>query len=127
MEMILDTNAISAVLDGDPAIEAVLANSERHHLPVIALGEYRFGLRSSRERTKPEPLIDALEGESTVLAIDRTTARHYADVRQGLKAAGTPIPENDIWIAALARQHRLPIATLDGHFDSVAGIRRVSW
>lgn len=125
--MILDTNAISALLDGDPAIEPALTDAEKHHLPIIALGEYHFGLRSSRRRHELEKLLDTLESESFVLAPDTATARVYADVRQELKTSGTPIPENDVWMAALARQHRLAIASRDGHFDEVRGIRRVSW
>ena len=125
--MILDTNAISALLQGDADVEALLAGADRHHLPAIALGEYRYGLLSSRQRKTLEGLLDTLEAESFVLASDAATARHYAAVRQELKASGRPIPENDVWIAALARQHRLPVASRDTHFDAVRGLRRRSW
>ncbi len=125
--MILDTNAISALLDGDKALEPELAGADRHHLPVIALGEYRYGLKFSRHRRALESLVDALETESFTLALDSVTARHYADIRSELKVAGRPIPEHDIWIAALARQHSLPIVSRDGHFDAVSGVRRIPW
>jgi tRNA(fMet)-specific endonuclease VapC len=127
MAMILDTNAISAVLEGDAAIEGLLAGADRHHLPAIALGEYRYGLLSSRKEKALEETLDILEAESFVLAVDSTTTRHYAAVRHELKAAGSPIPENDVWIAALARQHKLAIASRDAHFDAVRGVRRRSW
>ena len=125
--MILDTNAISAVLEGDSAIERALSLSDRHQLPVIALGEYRYGLLRSKRRAELEPLLDRLEAESIVYSLDATTARNYADVRDELRDAGTPIPENDIWIAALGRQHELAVVSRDGHFDSVRGLKRVSW
>ena len=125
--MILDTNAISAVLEGDSAIERALSLSDRHHLPVIALGEYRYGLLRSKRRAELEPLLDRLEAESIVTSLDPATARYYADVRDELRNAGTPIPENDIWIAALGRQHELAVVSRDGHFDSVRGLKRVSW
>ena len=125
--MILDTNAVSALLDGDNALQTVLAVADRHHLPAIALGEYRYGLKSSRQRTALAPLLDELEAESILVALNSATARHYADIRHELKSAGRPIPENDIWIAALARQHRLPIVSRDAHFDAVSGVRRVGW
>ena len=125
--MILDTNAVSAVLDGDAAIEPILAGAEKHHLPTIALGEYRFGLLSSRRRRTLESLLDRLEAESILLVPDAVTARVYAEVRHELKTSGRPIPENDIWIAALARQHRLDVASRDAHFDAVPGMRRRSW
>ena len=51
----------------------------------------------------------------------------YRDVRTELKRAGTPIPSNDVWIAALSRQHRLPLLSRDRHFDAVPGIRRLAW
>jgi predicted nucleic acid-binding protein len=125
--MILDTNAISALLEGDPAIESILSVADSHHIPVIALGEYRFGLLSSRRRKSLEGLLDTLEAESILLVADAATARSYAEVRQELKVSGKPIPENDVWIAALARQHKLAVVSRDAHFDDVPGIRRRSW
>ena len=62
-----------------------------------------------------------------LLVLNSATARHYADVRHELRLAGHPIPENDIWIAALARQHQLPIVSRDEHFDAVHGVRRIDW
>lgn len=125
--MILDTNAVSALLAGDPALQVALAATDRHHLPTVTLGEYRYGLRSSRQRPALDPLLDELETESFLLVLNSATARHYADIRHELKLAGHPIPENDIWIAALARQHRLPIVSCDEHFDAVTGVRRIGW
>lgn len=125
--MILDTNAVSALLDGDQDLETALAVADRHHLPAVTLGEYRYGLKFSRHRRALESLLDDLEAESFPLALDSATARHYADIRSELKSAGRPIPENDIWIAALARQHHLPIVSRDEHFDWISGARRIGW
>ena len=125
--MVLDTNAIFALLDGDKALEMALEVADRHHLPAVALGEYRYGLKNSRKRKALESLLDILEAESVPLALYNTSARHYADIRSELKSAGQPIPENDIWIAALARQHRLPIVSRDLHFDGISGVRRIGW
>ncbi len=125
--MILDTDAVSALLQGDRNLESVLAESDRHHLPAVTLGEYRYGLKNSRRRAGLETLLDELESESFPLALNGATARHYADIRSELKQAGHPIPENDIWLAALARQHHLPIVSRDAHFDSVKGLKRLDW
>jgi hypothetical protein len=57
----------------------------------------------------------------------RHTAEHYAEVRADLRKRGQPIPGNDVWLAALARQHALPILSRDRHFDFVPGLRRISW
>ena len=51
----------------------------------------------------------------------------YADIREELRAAATPIPENDIWIEALCQQHQMAVASRDGHFDKVRGLKRVEW
>lgn len=125
--MILDTNAVSALLAGDEGVAAVLGTAPRHHLPVVVLGEYRYGLLRSRRRATLEPLLDLLAARSLVLPVDEAASRTYAEVREELRLAGTPIPENDVWIAALARRHGLPVVSRDGHFDAVDGLERVSW
>lgn len=119
--MILDTNAVSALLVGDSALGAVLEAKPRHHLPVIVIGEYRYGLLGSRHRDHLQRLLEILIRESIVLFVDETTAAAYSQVRNELRQKGRPIPENDIWIAALARQHRQPVVSRDGHFDEDKG------
>jgi predicted nucleic acid-binding protein len=125
--MILDTNAISALFVGDEDLAQVLAVSPRHHLPVIVLGEYRYGLKRSRHRARLESLLEQLEHESDILSIDAGTAVIYADVREQLRQRGSPIPENDVWIAALAVQHHQPVVSQDEHFDWITGLRRIGW
>ena len=125
--MILDTNALSALIDGDPGIEAALQDVTDLKLNSISLGEYRFGILQSRHRTEYENELSQLEADFEVLTVDVMTAALYALVRFELKSLGQPIPYHDIWIAALARQHGLPILSRDSHFDSVRGIRRLSW
>ena len=72
-------------------------------------------------------LLETLIDESTVLMIDQATPQHYAAVRNQLRQDGTPIPENDVWISALALQHRLPVVSRDLHFEAVSGLRRETW
>lgn len=125
--MILDTNALSAVADGDTALEPLLQRASRLSIPVIVLGEYRYGISQSRERSLYEQwLIESLPDYS-ILPIDEETAIHYAAVRAESKKAGTPIPSNNAWIAALCRQYALPLLSRDAHFDSVSGLRRIAW
>ena len=124
---VLDTNAVSALLAGDKALGALLEHDDRHALPVIVIGEYRFGLVRSKHRRSLEPLLDQLIEQSLVLAIDDATTHAYASVRESLRRKGTPLPENDVWIAALAEQHQLAIVTRDEHFEDVEGIVRHSW
>ena len=96
-------------------------------LPVIVVGEYRFGIKQSRYRVKYEEWILRMISKCRVLDVDMRTAEAYADIRVELRRKGQPIPGNDIWIAALGRQHDLPILSRDRHYDAVSGILRISW
>ena len=125
--MILDTNAVSDLFAGDPALGQVLARDQKHHLPVIVIGEYLYGLRGSNRRSHLEGLLKILIRESFILPVNEATAEAYSEVRDDLRQKGRPIPENDIWIAALARQHGQPVVSRDGHFDYVPDLRRVTW
>jgi predicted nucleic acid-binding protein len=127
LALILDTNAVSALLAGDPTLGKVLASERRHHLPVIVIGEYRYGLLSSRYRDQLQGLLEGLIRESIVLLVDETTAETYSEVRHELRLKGRPVPENDVWLAALARQHHQPVVSRDGHFDLIPNIRRLTW
>jgi len=125
--MILDTNALSAFADGVSPVVQQIASAEELHIPVIALGEYHFGIGTSRRRREYEVWLAQGRAFWNVLPAVEETATHYASIRQQLKKAGTPLPANDVWIAALARQHDLPILSNDIHFDAVPGLTRLSW
>jgi tRNA(fMet)-specific endonuclease VapC len=125
--VILDTNALSAFFEKEGAVVTILSEVEAVHLPVIVMGEYRFGLRGSRLRKMLEPKLIAFARTCTVLAVLEPTTNAYATIRHDLKKAVTPIPENDIWIAALALEYRLDILSNDRHFDAIKDIRRVGW
>ncbi|MEQ1860349.1 MAG: type II toxin-antitoxin system VapC family toxin [Chthoniobacteraceae bacterium] len=125
--MILDTNGVSAFFEGVPAVCEAVGRAEVLAVPSIVLGEYRFGLSGSRLRAELDAKLGRLQRLAQVLVVDAETARHYATIRRELKDAGTPIPENDLWIAALARQHGLPLLSNDAHFDHVHSLTRVGW
>ena len=125
--MILDTNALSAWADGDPAIEPLLRTASRLVIPVVVIGEFEFGIRQSRYTSRYAEWLAVNLDTVEVARIDREIAAVYGAVRLELKQAGTPIPINDTWIASVARHERLPIISRDGHFDAVRGVERVSW
>jgi predicted nucleic acid-binding protein len=127
MALIVDTNALSAWLDGDPEIKPKLAQARSLSLSAIVLGEYVFGISGSRHHKVYEARLKSLMADFPVLVVDSTTASHYAAIRRELKLAGTPIPWHDIWIAAQARQHGMPILSRDSHFDEVKGVTRQGW
>jgi len=125
--VILDTNALSAVADGNSALEPILRNAAEIAVPVIVLGEYRYGIRQSRDRQRYEQWLDESLPDYRVLDVDEGTAVSYAALRSELKRAGSPIPSNDVWIAALCRQHSLSLLSRDRHFDLVRGLERIDW
>jgi len=125
--VILDTNGLSAFAEGEPALEPLLRKAAQIAIPVIALGEYRYGIAHSRDRKHYEEWLATYLSRFRILDVDEETTISYRDVRTELKRAGTPIPANDVWIAALCRQHRLPLLSRDRHFDAVPGIRRLAW
>ena len=125
--MILDTNALSAVADGDPSAVEVIRGAARIAVPVIVLGEFRFGIAQSRYRTSYEGWLRGWIESVTVLDVDKETSEAYAAIGVELKKSGKPIPPNDLWIAALSRQHFLPVLSRDRHFDVVSGLKRIEW
>ena len=125
--MILDTNALSAYLDRTPEAVEVVSEARELAIPVIVAGEFAFGIARSRQREAYERSLLRMLDRCTVLDIGIETARHYAAIRLELKGAGNPIPANDVWIAALSRQHAIPVMSRDTHFDFVGGLRRRTW
>ncbi len=125
--MILDTNALSAWVEGLATVEAAFRSADRLVVPSVVLGEYYFGIRQSRHRSRYEEWLRQYLPLAEIAAVTSATADAYADIRLELKRLGTPIPPNDAWIAALAHQHGLPVLSNDTHFDVVAGIRRIAF
>jgi predicted nucleic acid-binding protein len=125
--LILDTNALSAFVDGEPEIGEILAAQARPAIPVIVLGEFRYGILNSRHRKTYEEWLQAHLRRFDLLAVTAETTVAYAALRAALKRLGRPIPANDAWIAALAMQHQLPILSRDQHFDALSEVRRITW
>jgi predicted nucleic acid-binding protein len=125
--VILDTNALSAVADDQAAVVRVFGQAASIELPVIVLGEYRVGIGQSRRVSEYEKWLREFIAATRILVVEEATSRHYAEIRAAVKKAGRPIPSNDLWIAALCRQHRLPLLSQDQHFDAVEGLERFGW
>jgi tRNA(fMet)-specific endonuclease VapC len=125
--LILDTDALSAVADGEASAMELVAGAHRVVLPVIVLGEYRLGIAQSSHRADYESWLRKWIAAVPVLDIDDGTTHSYSAIGLELKKKGRPIPTNDLWIAALCRQHSLPLVSRDKHFDFVAGLRRLDW
>ena len=123
----MDTNGLSAVAEGEPGLEPLLRRAGQVAIPAIVLGEYRYRISESRSHIHYEQWLAAYLPSFQILNIDEQTTIFCSAVRYELRKAGTQIPSNDVWIAALCRQHSLPLVSRDRHFDAVSGITRLDW
>lgn len=127
MALILDTNALSAFADGDVALRQAIGGEVDLALPAVVLGEYLFGIRRSRYRSRYEAWLRTHLSVFLVLTINPATAERYADIRSERRSAGQPIPSNDVWIAALTREHGYGLVSRDRHFEVVRGLKLITW
>jgi predicted nucleic acid-binding protein len=125
--VILDTNALSAMAENEPGIDSLLLEAEQLAVPAIVLGEFLHGIGQSRHRRKYEDWLEGMLRDVKLLPVGARTARAYAAIRTELKRSGRPIPANDLWIAALAREHAMPVISRDKHFDLIPRLERVGW
>lgn len=124
---LLDTTIIIDLFGGDEDVKNGLAKAEEIFVPSIAVGELLYGVRLSARADENRAKVEAFAAANTILGCDLQTAERYAEIKAGLRAKGRPIPENDIWIAAVARQHGLTLAARDEHFETVSGLEIVQW
>jgi tRNA(fMet)-specific endonuclease VapC len=125
--LLLDTGIIIALFAEDPAVKQGLAEAEAVFVPSIAVGELLYGARISARAAENRAKVETFVAANAVLNCDLESCTHDAEVKAALKAKGRPIPENDIWIAAIALQHGLQLAARDPHFDEVDGLDVVKW
>ena len=125
MTIVLDTNAYSDFKRGSKSVVEVLESSEEIVVPTPVLGELYTGFRfGSRRKQNVDELHQFLDRPGVrVVPIDHGTARRYGDIVAALRTAGTPIPTNDIWIAAVAIEQNGELLTRDEHFKHVPMLR----
>lgn len=124
---LLDTNIVIALFAGDMAVKGDLAQAAEVFVPSIALGELYFGARKSGRTRANLARIDEFAANNVVLGCDTETARRYGDIKDALRIKGRPLPENDIWIAAIAVEHDLTLVSRDAHFDEIEQLKVVAW
>lgn len=126
-ELLLDTSIIVDALAGNREAQNVISSSERAYVPSIAMGELFFGAERANRRAAELARVERFAVANEVLPCDLVTARFYGEIRYALRQKGRPIPDNDIWIAALAQQHDLTVATKDAHFREIDALALLSW
>lgn len=127
MRILLDTNRYSDLFREREETVALLEEADAVFLPFVAIAELRAGFVQGTGHPENERALRGLLSRAGVTALfaDEQTTHHYAAVHRQLRKQGTPIPTNDIWIAALALQHDLVLHSRDGHFDHLPQLARM--
>jgi tRNA(fMet)-specific endonuclease VapC len=124
---LLDTNIVIDLLRGKAEIAKGIESANEVFLPIFALGELYFGAQNSQRPLEQKALINQFLKFVTVLNTGQQTAVLYGQIKSQLKKDGKPIPENDIWIAALAKEYGIILVTRDTHFGAVTGLEKINW
>jgi tRNA(fMet)-specific endonuclease VapC len=124
MRLLLDTNAYSGMMRGDPGVASLIRMAEHVYLPHPVIGELLFGFRLGRREDENLQILREFLAAPvvSVMGIDYETCEVYARIGEQLRSAGTPVPTNDHWIAAIAIRHHLTLLTRDAHFSRVPGL-----
>lgn len=126
MRVALDTHRLTDLFQGDAALAEYLGICDEIWIPLIVLGEIKAGFYGGAQQHRNEALLHRLLAKTTVgvLLPSRETAEHYARLFVQLKRAGSPVPDNDLWIAALVLEHDLRLITRDRHFERIPQLLR---
>jgi len=124
---LLDTNIVIALFANDSGVLRQLSAASQIFIPSIVLGELYYGANKSAHCKSNIIHIDNFALKNVVLVCDTDTARYYGQIKDHLRAKGNPIPENDIWIAAIAKQYRLTLVSRDNHFQVIKEIKMEQW
>ena len=127
IDVAIDTNCYRDFVDGEPGAVSLLRSAARICIPFVVVGELRAGFAVGTHGTENERVFEQFLHRDRVEVMIATmeTTRHYASLYRQLRNAGTPIPTNDIWLAAIVIQHELCLLSRDRHFDSLPQIARV--
>ncbi len=124
---LLDTNITIAFLSGERVVVNQVDNAEACFVSSIIAGEMFYGAACSANVDENIRRIDSFLADTELVSCDERTSRIFGEIKASLRRKGRPIPENDIWIAASARQHSLTLVTRDRHFEEIDGLARVDW
>jgi len=125
--VLLDTTVVVAHFRKDESLAIRFKQAAALYLPLVCLGELLYGTYKSLFQVKGQHQIKEFLRICAVLLPDEQTAHHYARAKARLDKSGKPIPQNDLWIAAVALEHNLPLVTRDAHFSAVEGLSIFDW
>jgi len=126
MRVALDTNRLTDLFQGDRELGRQLERCDEVAIPLMVLGEMKAGFYGGTQTARNERLLNTLLAKPTVRVAcpGRETAEQYARLFVQLRRAGTPVPDNDLWIAALALERDLLLITRDRHFEKIPQLMR---
>jgi tRNA(fMet)-specific endonuclease VapC len=124
---LLDTNAVIALQKANLALLLLLENSDDVFVPATVIGELYYGAYNSLRIAENIRVIDDFVSSNKIIDCNFATGKIYGEIRHSLKIKGEPIPENDLWIAAIALQYDHTLVTQDAHFAYVDGLKVESW
>ena len=126
VRLALDTNRYTDLSRDNPEVLELVESADEVWLPFIVLAELRAGFSLGSKAAQNETILRRflLQPKVDVLYADEQTTHHYASVYRQLRRQGTPIPTNDMWIAALLLQHSLTLCARDVHFDALPQLPR---
>ena len=127
MRFALDSNRYDDLITGSQEVAEIVENADAVYLPFIVVAELRAGFGAGKRQAENERLLRQflMKDDVEILFADEQTTHHYAAAFAQLRRQGTPIPTNDLWIAALVLQHDLSLCTRDRHFDHLPQVLRV--
>jgi tRNA(fMet)-specific endonuclease VapC len=127
VRLALDTNRYTDLCRGEASVVEIMERAEEVWLPFIVVGELRAGFAVGSQGTRNEAVLRRflLKPGVGILHADEQTTHHYANIYRQLRKQGTPIPTNDMWIAALVLEHSLVLCARDAHFDALPQLTRV--
>ena len=124
---LLDTNIVIALFAGDRSVEMRVTHTENVALAPPIIGELYFGAQKSEKAAENLHRINMFIEQHILFSCDSETAQWYGIIKEKLRRKGALIPDNDIWIAAIAMQHGLILVTRDSHFDEVESLQIERW
>ena len=126
-KFLLDTNIVIAIFANEVAVLQHIAQAEEVYIPVVVIGELYYGAFNSGQAAKNLKKIDEFTLSINKLDTNLATAKQYGIIKKQLKEKGKPIPENDIWIAAIAMQYQLTLVSRDNHLSYIDGLSLIMW
>ena len=123
----LDTSIVVPYLKRDPVILARYRQADEVLIPFIVIGELFFGAYNSARASENLERVESFCRDNTIMSYSNEIAREYGKIKAELKVKGQPIPENDIWIGAVARFYNISLVTRDDHFSNISNLSILKW